>query len=377
MNKPVWKNLVGQERIKEALGSACVRGTLGHAYLLCGEEGAGTFQAALELAMALLCRSSDAAPCYACEACRKVLHYAHTDLNIVVPLTLGKEHRGSEGLSDDGWAYVGEVVRAKIQEPYLPPVYDGIPTMPVDWIRDVMHAVQRGSLTGHTNVAILCGVEHMNKESANAMLKTLEEPPAGSLLLLCTEAPHNVLPTIQSRCQVLRFGRLSDDDITVGLRARVDGELSPQALSFALESCQGSLGTALALAAAPSPEAMLRARRLWDLAGERDLLTRAAGIDALAGELDIGSAEKLLIYCIHIVRNSLLGRIAGGAAYVPSATPLVTEAPTLDPRRAASLTAVCQDALAGVRARGNLSLLLVNFVLELAEILHEQEQQPG
>ena len=83
-----WTNLLGQERVKEMLSSAVANGTLGHAYLLCGDIGTGTFQAALELSMALLCSSDREVPCYTCEACKKVLRNAHPDFHVIMPVSL-------------------------------------------------------------------------------------------------------------------------------------------------------------------------------------------------------------------------------------------------------------------------------------------------
>jgi hypothetical protein len=151
----VWKDLVGQERVKEMLGAAFARGTLGHAYLFCGEEGVGTFQAAAELAMALLCRGQgDAAPCHACDSCRTAAHNAHPDLGIVLPVVLRKEHRGSGGtLSQEGWEHLSQTVRERLASPYVAPAADAVRTIPVEWIREITHAVLRGALAGERHVA--------------------------------------------------------------------------------------------------------------------------------------------------------------------------------------------------------------------------------
>lgn len=375
MSRLVFRNLVGQQRIARVLSSGVEGGRLGHAYLLCGSEGVGTFQAALELAMGLLCLAPRDVPCYECDSCRKVLHHAHPDFSLVFPLVLGKEYNKNGTLTQKGWEHIDEVARARIAQPYQAPDADGVRTIPVEWIREVNHAVQRGALGGGANVAVMCGVELMRKESANAMLKTLEEPPAGTTLLLCTEAPHAVLPTIQSRCQILRFGSLPDTDVRDALAERLDTPLDDRAMSFVLESAQGDLGVALQLAEDPRPEAMAQARRLWGLADEADRLTVAEGLDALAGELDAGSCEKVLVYCMNIIRNSMVVRAGQGASFVPDGTPLQAEHPdAFDPFKAELLLAECRQAVRAVRARANIALVLINLVFRATELLHVKEQ---
>ncbi|MBD3240125.1 MAG: hypothetical protein GF331_06025 [Chitinivibrionales bacterium] len=375
MKRLVWKKLVGQTRVKEVLAAGFDSGTLGHAYLFCGEEGVGTLQAALELGMGLLCASSDEAPCYECESCRKVLHHAHPDFGLVFPVALARDHRSSSGaLSDKGWEYIAATARERIAQPYLVPHAEGVRTVPVEWIRETNQAIQRGPLSGAAKVAVLCGVELMNKESANAMLKTLEEPPAGTTLLLCSEAPHAVLPTVQSRCQIMRFGHLSDSDIEAAVRGMAAQEPSGEQMRFVLESAQGSLGDALQLADDPQPETMRLARELWAITGMGHTLAAAQALDALVGGLDAGSGEKLLIYCMHIVRNSMVVR-AGGGRFVPPGAMLLADNPeSFDPYRAERLLSECRRAVRAVRARGNLALTLLNFTYRVTELLHGEEQ---
>ncbi len=352
MKRLVWKKLVGQRRPREVLAAAVSRGALGHAYLFCGEEGVGTVQAAIELAMGLLCESQDDAPCYTCPSCVKVLHNAHQDLHLVAPVVLLKEHRSKSDLSESGWEYVADEMRARIAAPYRRDDVSGVPSIPVDWIREVDHAIRRGPVSGPSCVAIICAPEQMRAETANAMLKTLEEPPAGSVVLLCSESPHAVLPTIRSRCQVVRFGCLSDEEVTEGLRQLHPETLSEEQLAFVLESAQGSLGAALRLAAEPHPEAMQAARELWDLVGEDDVLRFATGIDRLAEGLEAGGCERMLSCCMHIVRNALVSET------------------TLTPLQAQALLGACRRAVRGARARAVVPLLLAGFAYEAREIVH-------
>ena len=107
----LWKNLVGQDRVKEVLANAFTHEMLGHAYLFCGDEGTGKFAAALELSMALLCSDPGKAPCYACDSCTKVLRYAHPDFHVIMPVSLEKEHKKDGKLSAEGWNFLASSVQ--------------------------------------------------------------------------------------------------------------------------------------------------------------------------------------------------------------------------------------------------------------------------
>jgi len=208
--------------VKNVIGHAFGNGTLGHAYLFSGERGTGKFAAAVDLAMALLCQHKDVRPCGECAACRKVGAYSHPDFHVIMPLVLLPEHKKDGGsLSDEGWALAAAAAKRRLGDPYRLPQYGGIPNIPVDWIREAMEAVMRGGNEGPANVVIIDGVEAMNDKSANAMLKTLEEPPPGTVMILLTDKLHAVLPTIVSRCQIMRFALLPPDTVRLELYKRL------------------------------------------------------------------------------------------------------------------------------------------------------------
>ena len=217
-----WNKLVGQDRVKNVIGKAYQNGTLGHAYLFCGERGTGKFAAAVDLAMALLCQHEEARPCKRCPACKKADSYSHPDFHVIMPLVLQSEHKKEGGsLSDEGWALAATTAKRRISDPYRLTQYSGIPNIPVDWIREANEAIMRGGTEGPANVVIIDGVDTMSDKSANAMLKTLEEPPPGTVMILLTDKHHAVLPTIVSRCQTMRFTQLTPDQIKGALYKRL------------------------------------------------------------------------------------------------------------------------------------------------------------
>ncbi len=422
-----WNNLVSQDRVKELLSHAFESGALGHAYLFCGERGVGKFAAAVDLAMAVLCQGGgmDAArPCGGCPSCRKAASYSHPDLHVIMPLCLSDEHKGDKGtLTTKGWEYAAESAKARMDDPYKLPRYDGIPNIPVDWIREADHAVMRGASEGGGSVVIIDGVETMSKESANAMLKTLEEPPPGTLMLLLTERAHGALPTILSRCQIVRFPLLPpevvaaelygrfistplNDRASTPLNDRASTPLNDRALAslndrvtaelpsgIAAAAASGSIGIAISEYENPLDEYYEYAASLWSDCLGGDWMAAATAADGLSSGKDSYNACRNTINClIRLIRAAFLKKfghsgasmnyikpeLPDGAAGVGSATgwPNEIELPAAvgAPSGISTVVGMAQGALNDLDAHGNASLVMAGLVCSLTEALNVKKQ---
>jgi DNA polymerase III delta' subunit len=378
MTNVTWKNTVGQERVKDTLAGALENGQVGQAYLFCGDAGMGKFAAALDFGMALLCPDRENAPCMNCTSCSKVKNHAHPDFHIALPVSLEKEHKASDGkLSDDGWDFLHKACLSRIQDPYAITESDGIGEIPVEWIREINHAIVRGSVGSSSNVAIICGVDTMNRSSANAMLKTLEEPPSGAVIILTTDRPHAVLPTIVSRCQMVRFGSCTDSELADALAKRKGLPSDNHGIAAAVRCAEGSLGRALQLMDQPVEELMAQARELLGLLSGGDRMEVARGIDelmenALGHGRNAGAAERILLYVLYTIRDSFLQGIGATEKYIRQADAAAVLNGAFQPGKAGALAQTCQKAISGVRARGNVQLVLVSWALSIMGILNEQ-----
>jgi len=209
MNEPPlsFANLLGHEGAKALLQSAFARHKVGHAYLFRGPAGVGKKRSAFTMAKYIHCRRPIAKDvCNGCIACKKVESDSHPDLMKVLP---------------DG-AFI------KINQ-----------------IRDLQPFLAFPPLESDYRVIVLVDVHTMRHEAANALLKTLEEPPPNTLLILTADEATKLLPTIVSRCQVVPFHRLPDPLVVklVLARAEITRE---EALLLATVS-DGSPGKALLL----------------------------------------------------------------------------------------------------------------------------------
>ncbi len=159
----------------------------GHAWLLNGPSGLGQFELALALATAWLCDAPTThGACGRCSSCHAVAVHTHADLCVLLPETLSLSL---------GWP-LDEKTQSELDAKKRKPSKE----IKVDAARDVVSFTQRTRARGTTKVVLVFPAERMNVITANTLLKTLEEPPGAVKFILATEAAHQLLPTIRSRC---------------------------------------------------------------------------------------------------------------------------------------------------------------------------------
>lgn len=159
----------------------------GHAWLLHGPSGLGQYSLALELARAWLCENpGPAGSCGQCGSCHAIDVRTHADLCVLMPETFMLELEWP--LSEKAQAEIDDKKRKPSKE------------IRVDGMRDAIEFSQRTSARGRGKVVLVFPAEDMNAVTANALLKTLEEPPGDVKFVLASESAHRLLPTIRSRC---------------------------------------------------------------------------------------------------------------------------------------------------------------------------------
>ena len=160
----------------------------GHAWLLHGPSGLGQYSLALELARAWLCeKPGPDGACGDCPSCHAVDVRSHHDLFVLMPETV---------MLELGWP-LSEKAQGDIDSKKRKPSKE----IRIDPMREAIDFAQLTSARGRGKVVLVYPAESMNHATANALLKTLEEPPGDVRLVLATESAHQLLPTIRSRCQ--------------------------------------------------------------------------------------------------------------------------------------------------------------------------------
>ncbi|MBM3180028.1 MAG: DNA polymerase III subunit delta' [Chloroflexi bacterium] len=306
-------NLLGHEWAVDMLRQHAARGDVRHAYLFCGPPGLGRRTLALRLAQALNCEKPIAAgvPCQTCRDCKQIENMQHPDLNVIEPAIIDPDDRKE-----------------------LIPALNG--EIRIQQIRDLQRTFNLKPYQSKYRAALFLRFEKANDNAANALLKTLEEAPAHAILLLTADAPEQLLPTIVSRCEILRLRPLPIEAIEADLiergldteRARLLAHISGGRPGYArrmledetlLEKREERLNDLQTLLPAPrvekfsyadklskDKETMRQAIMIW-LSYWRDVMLRVAGaetplinidrnmeIEFLAGRLDLSTARRVV-----------------------------------------------------------------------------------
>ena len=273
-----FSEIIGQERAVKLLKRGISSGRVAHAYLFTGPPGVGKRRAAQAFAAALNCEEREAGgagnndsgtgtdtyngPCTRCPACVSIGKGTHPNL-----LTIGPDEKG---------------------------------TLKVDAVRELQRALSF-RVAGGTRVAIIEAAETMVRDASGILLKTLEEPPKGSMIILLAESAGVLLPTIVSRCQRVAFSSLKPDLLTALLLKQRD--LTPEDAAFAARLSGGSVSGALDVA---DLGLVQRRRELCQSVSE---LFKASPASILALAEALSKDENLgecLGYLKHLLRDMLV-----------------------------------------------------------------------
>ena len=264
--------LVGQDRVGQLLRKMVEEDRLPHAVLFIGPEGSGKTAAALSLARALQCTSSRSeAPCESCGNCGRTRVLSHPDFSLLMPF-LSK---------------VGDDERRKhLEDAIVNPYSYGLPeasaNISIDSIRDLIKSFGYGSYQGNWRTTVILHAHMMRVEAANAMLKTLEEPPKKSLLILTAPSLDSLLPTIVSRCQYFRLGPVPTPTLSAYLMAQRGA--NQENAAFLSELAGGNVRQALTIASDEAHQTQDRALKFLNaLMTGREAQTFLA-LEQLAGQ---------------------------------------------------------------------------------------------
>jgi DNA polymerase III subunit delta' len=213
-----FKSILGQSQPKKILTNALQNSSVAHAYLFYGPESVGKKKLAIALAKALNCKGTDPLDaCDECESCRKIERGIHPDFFYLEPVKSTPTSREA--------------------------------AIKIETIRELQKKLGFMPYEGRTKVVVIDSAELMNPQAMNSFLKTLEEPPSSTVLLLISSNPNRMLPTLLSRCQGIQFHRLAASDIQTIIQSQPQEEGEPwteSELAFRVHRSQGSVARALA-----------------------------------------------------------------------------------------------------------------------------------
>lgn len=214
-----FKDIIGQQEAKTKLLGMFADNRIPHALMLTGPEGSGNLLAAFAFIQYVFCtQKQEKDSCGVCPSCIKTSKLVHPDLHLVFPIAKSKEIKTSNDL-------LLEFRECFLENPYIT-IHDWFnninaenkqPLIPTEEASSILKKLAYTSYEGGYKVMLIWQPETMNADSANKLLKILEEPPEQTLFVLVCNHPDKLLTTILSRVQQLVFLKLDTEDITSGL----------------------------------------------------------------------------------------------------------------------------------------------------------------
>lgn len=210
-----FKSILGQSQPKKILTNALQNSSVAHAYLFYGPDSVGKKMSAITLAKALNCKGTDPLDaCDECDSCEKIERGIHPDFFYLEPVKSTPTAREA--------------------------------VIKIEAVRELQKKLAYLPYEGKTKVVVIDSAELMNPQAMNSFLKTLEEPPSATVLILISANPSRLLPTLISRCQGIQFHRLAYSDVRTIIQSQEEEEpLTESEIDFRAHRSQGSVNRAL------------------------------------------------------------------------------------------------------------------------------------
>nr|WP_294935128.1 DNA polymerase III subunit delta' [uncultured Flavobacterium sp.] len=381
----LFQEILGQQHIKSHLTKSADLGRIPHAQLFVGPEGSGTLAMAIAYARYILCSNVSGENSGGNEACNlKFEHFSHPDLHFVFPVAANedvKTHPVSDNfmkqwrefITDNPYGSLFEWLKSLgIQNKQgLINVYEA---------QEIVKKLSLKSYEGGYKVMIIWMADKMNIETANKLLKLLEEPPQKTVFLLVTENADDIMQTILSRCQVLDFKGLPESVIAEALVSKhaIDEKM---ALRIAHQA-QGNYNKALQLLHKDETEFPFEEWFVqWVRAAFRAKGNAAAVLDLTAWSEQIAgigreAQKQFLHFCVEMFRQALLLNYESPSlVYIePTVEKFKLEnfAPFVNGNNINDIFKELSDAIYHIERNGNAKIILTDLSIKLTRLIHKK-----
>jgi DNA polymerase-3 subunit delta' len=303
-----FKEIIGHEEVKASLIHTVNDGRISHAQLFLGPEGSGNLAMALAYVQYIYCEDKGAEDsCGSCPSCKKIAHLIHPDLHFSFPFIKS----GKEGENAD--TYVAKFREAIIDNPYtnLLNWYEYLGNQDKQGIISVRESeliikkLSLKSFEGGYKTYIIWMPEKLHTSAANKLLKTIEEPPDKTIIILVANDSDQLLPTILSRTQLVKLAPLNEEQVASGLISEfeMDSELAGNLAAMA----EGNyfLARSLALNAGENNENFVLFRDWMRLCFKKDIKGVSNWVEDISR---IGRVRQIdfLKYALHLIRQCAL-----------------------------------------------------------------------
>ena len=379
-----FKDILGLSHIKNHLATSANSGRISHAQLFVGSEGSGTLAMAIAYAQYIICANSSGENTGGNEACNlKFGSISHPDMHFAFPVA-NSEKVKSKAVSNH---YMQEWRTFVLEQPYgnlfdwyrLVGIEKKQGQIGVDEAQEIVKKLSLKSYEGGYKVMLIWMAEKMNGSAANKLLKLLEEPPEKTVFILVTEDEEQLLQTIRSRCQILRFPPLSENAIAAALEGK---GLSKSEAQMLAHEANGNFNKALDLMNKDSEDLVFER---WFVHWVRSAF-KSKGNKAAIQELILWGNEvaasgretqkKYLHYCIAIIRQAMLLNFnAKDLVYMQmhvDGFQLEKFAPFIHENNIVEITQELEDAIYHIERNGNSKLIFTDLSIKLTRLLHKK-----
>ena len=377
-----FSEILGQTHLKNHLMKSTDNGRISHAQLFIGKEGSGTLPIAIAYAQYILCHGSkDLESCNL--RCSKLMH---PDLHFAFPVAINEmvKTRPVSNLFLEEWRnFVALNPYGNLFE-WLQTI--GVENkqgqIGVDEAEEIVKALKLKSYEGGFKIMIIWMAEKMNTSASNKLLKLLEEPPEKTVFILVAENEDQIISTIKSRCQVLHFPLLSENDIVNGL-IEIEGTDPPIAKQIAIQS-DGDFNKALHLLHNDTSDEQFEQWFITWIRAAFKAKGNAAVIQLLIEWSDTISKtgretqKRFLNYCLQFFRQALLLNYnAESLVFLQPKTPgfnLENFAPFVHSANIIEIDKELNEAIYHIERNGNAKIILLDLSIKLTRLLHLKEE---
>jgi len=383
----LFKDILGQDHIKNYLITTANAGRIPHAQLFIGPEGSGTLPMAMAYAQYILCNNSDGENTTGNSACNlKFEHISHPDMHFVYPITSTDEVKGDSVVSTnflDQW-------RGFVKENPYGSLFDWYKKLEIPKKQGIISVKESAAINknlslkayeGGYKVMIIWMADKMRTDAANKLLKLLEEPPEKTIFILISESIDDLLQTIISRCQVVDFLALPEQVITDALIAthKVEANLAKKIA----HQCEGNYNKALHLLHKDDDDSVFEewfinwVRAAFKAKGNASVIADLISWSTTIAKEGRETQKNFLQFCIQFFRQALLLNYqATDLVYLePNFENFKLEkfAPFVHGSNIMDIFKELEDAMYHIERNGNSNIILTDLSIKLTRLLHKKE----
>jgi len=311
-----FKNVIGQQDIKNRLIASIQDERVSHAHLFLGNDGSGNLALALAYVQYLLCHSpTENDSCGTCPSCLKVTKLQHPDLHFSYPF-FSKQSGGS--VSDE---FLPEWREAVNKSPYFDLNYwrDALTAenkqllITTKEATNILHKLKLKAFEGKYKFVIIWRPEMMRTEASNKLLKIIEEPPEKTIFILVAESQENIIQTILSRTQITKIPAIDDRDFVEALMQKYPDVKEDEAISLMHYNNKNFFGACQFLEGGNEMELYHSLFSDWM---RKCYMADTAALMKFSDEMHKSGREKIkqfLVYSLNMVRQCIVGNYTDGA----------------------------------------------------------------